>query len=486
VSIRLRVVLTTVLITAIALGAADLASFQLLRRYVNGRAASGVRQVAQTAAAATGSGRPITLDLFSQTDRPVLVELRAPDGRILQRVGAATDEDLVPNGLTSTPGRAVGVEVEDGPPRYEAMAVPDARGRTVVAVISLSAEVATLRHLIVLNLWVGAIVLIALAVVATILLTRSLRPLRRIATTADAIAAGRLAERVPAAPANSEIGRVSTAINRMLEEIESAFGERDATERRLRQFLADASHELRTPLTSIRGYAELFRRGADRRPEDLAHAMAAIESEGERMSRLVEDLLLLARLDSTQSLAREPVDLGHVVEEAVAAARVVDDRHHFGFELGDRPLVVAGDGDRLRQVVDNLLANVRRHTPPGSSAYVSVRRSGSRIVVAVEDDGPGIPPAERERVFDRFFRPDDGRQRVTGGAGLGLSIVRSIVAAHGGSIAIREARPHGALFEIDLPAAGSQTTPRPGPARTKVGVVPSTAETDVSARSETA
>ncbi len=474
-SIRLRVVLTTVLITAIALGAADLASYDLLRRYVNGRSANGVRQVAQTAAAATGGGRPLTLDLFSQTDRPVLVELRAADGvTILQRVGAQTDEDLVPPGLVAKLGHSVGVDEDedtDGPPRYEAIAVRDRHGQVVVAVISLSAEVATLRHLIALNVWVGAIVLAALAAVATVLLTRSLRPLRRIAATADAIAAGNLAERVPPAPSNSEIGRVSTAINRMLEEIESAFHERDATENRLRQFLADASHELRTPLTSIRGYAELFRRGADRRPEDLAQAMAAIESEGERMSRLVEDLLLLARLDSAQPLERLPVDIGHVVEEAVAAARVVDDGRGFGFELGERELVVTGDARRLRQVIDNLIANVRQHTPPGTSAYLTARRSGARVLVTVEDDGPGIRPEERERVFDRFFRPHDARERDSGGAGLGLSIVRSIVVAHGGTIDVRDATPHGARFEIDLPAARSRPVPSPAPGSAKLEVL---------------
>jgi two-component system OmpR family sensor kinase len=251
------------------------------------------------------------------------------------------------------------------------------------------------------------------------------------------------------------------------------------------EFLGIASHELRTPLTSIRGYAELFRRGADRRPEDLAHAMAAIEHEGERMSRLVDDLLLLARLDSAQPLEQLPVDLGDVVQEAVAAARVVDDRHRFGFELGERPLVVTGDEGRLRQVVDNLLANVRRHTPPGSSAYVTVRRSDGRIVVVVEDDGPGIPPAERERVFDRFFRPQDGRHREAGGAGLGLAIVRSIVVAHGGSIEAGEARPRGARFEISLPAAGSRATPRPDSGPTKLEMVPSASETDVPTRSDT-
>ncbi len=484
-SIRLRVVLTTVLITAIALGTANFASYKLLRRYVNGRAANGVRQVAQTAAAATGSGRPITLDLFSQTDRPVLVELRSADGaRMLQRVGAETDEDLVPRSVTARPGHAVGVhgdEDTDGPPRYEAIAVRDRRGQIVVAVISLSAEVTTLRHLIVLNIWVGAIVLVALAVVATLVLTRSLRPLRRIAATADAIAAGNLADRVPPSAPNSEIGRVSTAINRMLEEIEAAFHERDATENRLRQFLADASHELRTPLTSIRGYAELFRRGADRRPDDLAHAMAAIESEGERMSRLVDDLLLLARLDSAQPLERLPVDLGHVLEEAVAAARVVDDRHGFGFELGARPLVVTGDARRLRQVVDNLIANVRRHTPPGSSAYLTAWRDGDRVRVTVEDDGPGIRPEERERIFDRFFRPHDGRERDSGGVGLGLAIVRSIVVAHGGTIELVES-PIGARFEISLPAGGSRATPRQSTAAAKLEVVPSVVDTDMPRR----
>ncbi len=456
-SIRLRVTLTTVLITAIALGTADVASFTLLRRYVNGRAVNGVRQVAQTAAAATGGGRPVTLDLFSQTDRPVLVELRSPGGRLLQRVGAATDQHLVPAGLAATPGHAVSVDDGDGPPKYEAIAVHDARGRTVIAVISLSAEVETLRHLVVLNIWVGIVVLVALAIVAAILLTRSLRPLRRIAATADAIAAGNLAERVPQAAPRSEIGRVSTAINRMLEEIEAAFRQRDATEERLRQFLADASHELRTPLTSIRGYAELFRRGADRRPDDLAHAMAAIESEGARMSRLVDDLLLLARLDSAQPLESVPVDVGDLVEEAVAAARVGGDDHRFGFERGEQPLVVTGDERRLRQVLDNLLANVRLHTPAGSSGYVSARRDGDDVVLVIEDDGPGVPAAEREHIFDRFSRAHDG-----GGVGLGLAIARSIVGAHGGTIVLGDARPHGASFEIRLPVADSRPTPRSG------------------------
>jgi two-component system OmpR family sensor kinase len=254
---------------------------------------------------------------------------------------------------------------------------------------------------------------------------------------------------------------VSNAINRMLEEIESAFAQRDATEQRLRQFLADASHELRTPLTSIRGYAELFRRGADREPADLARAMAAIESEAERMSRLVEDLLLLARLDEARPLDRKPVDLRRLIDDAVDAARIVDNARSYGFELGSSALVVDGDERRLRQVLDNLLANVRRHTPAGTAVYVTGKRSGDEILLLVEDNGPGIPYELRDRIFDRFVRPDSGRVRDSGGAGLGLAIVRSIVTAHSGAVEARIVVPHGLAFELRLPARLSANSQPP-------------------------
>jgi two-component system OmpR family sensor kinase len=246
---------------------------------------------------------------------------------------------------------------------------------------------------------------------------------------------------------------VATALNRMLSEIEAAFAQRDATESRLRQFLADASHELRTPLTSIRGYAELFRRGADQRPADLAKAMRAIEDEAIRMGELVEDLLLLARLDDARPLDRNAVALDDLVESAIEAARAVEPNRLLQFEFAARPIVVTGDGHRLRQAIDNLLANVRQHTPPGAPAFVSLRAASGRVILTVEDTGPGIPEAERERIFDRFFRPDAPRDRRLGGAGLGLAIVRSIVTAHGGEISARAALPHGSIFEIRLPAA---------------------------------
>jgi two-component system OmpR family sensor kinase len=461
VSIRLRTTLATVAIAAIAVGAADIASFVLLRRYIDGRAASSVRAVAETVVSAGASGAPLSFDLFSGTDRPVIVEVRSASGAMLQRIGSAADARLIPAGLTQTLDRPRAVEGGDGPANYEAIAVDGKDDQVVVAVISLSAEKETLRHLLAINLWVAAFVLTALAVVAAFILKQSLRPLLRIASTAEAIAAGNLAERVAPASPRSEIGRVSKAINRMLEEIESAFAQRDATEQRLRTFLADASHELRTPLTSIRGYAELFRRGADRNPADLAKAMAAIENEGERMSRMVDDLLLLARLDEARPLERKVVDLRRLVDDAVDAARVADHSRSYGFELGSSALAVDGDARRLRQVLDNLLANVRQHTPPGSAAFVTVRRSGDEIAVVVEDDGPGIPHEFRNRMFDRFVRPDSGRHRDGGGAGLGLAIVRAIVTAHGGSVNARAVVPRGLAFEVRLPARLSANSQPP-------------------------
>jgi two-component system OmpR family sensor kinase len=452
VSIRLKVTLATVALAALAVLAVDVTTFVLLGGYFNKRAESNVRQVAHTAVETLSSGNRLTLDTFVGADRLVLVELRSPQGKVLQRVGTSEAAEVqIPSELLSHPGSARQIEVPGHRgPSFEEIALP-AKGGTVIAVVSVRNEVSTLAHLFRLNFFVGGVVLGLLALVALVVLTRSLRPLREIAATADAIAAGDLAARVPLAPKRSEIGRVATALNRMLGENEAAFAQRDATEDRLRQFLADASHELRTPLTSIRGYAELFRRGANERPEDLATAMRAIEDEAARMSRLVEDLLLLARLDDARPLERLPVSVDDLVERAIEAARAAEPDRLILFEFAERPLVVEGDAGRLRQVLDNLLANVRRHTPAGASAYVSLRPAEDQVVLTVEDTGPGIAGADRELVFGRFARPDAARGEH-GGAGLGLAIVRSIVTAHGGTIGIRSAHPHGAIFEIRLPA----------------------------------
>jgi len=335
VSIRLKVTLATVALAALGVCAADVTTFILLRGYFDSQAAASVRQVARQAVDAWDSGQSFTLDTFASSDRLVLVEVLSPQGKVLQHLGTSEAVEVqLPSDLLSQPGRTRAIEVpRHHGPAFEVIAV-SAKGGTVVAAVSLKNEVNTLAHLFRLNFAVGGIVLGLLAIVALVVLTRSLRPLRHIAATADAIAGGDLAARVPAAPKRSEIDRVATALNRMLGENEAAFAQRDATEERLRRFLADASHELRTPLTSIRGYAELFRRGADERPEDLAKVMRAIEDEAARMSQLVEDLLLLARLDDARPLERHPVALDDLAERAIEAARAAEPGRLIQFEFG--------------------------------------------------------------------------------------------------------------------------------------------------------
>jgi len=285
-----------------------------------------------------------------------------------------------------------------------------------------------------------------------------LRPLEGMGETAGSIAAGDLSRRVEPADARTEIGRLGLALNAMLAQIEAAFDERRASESRLRRFVADASHELRTPLTSIRGYAELFRRGAGSRPEDLAKTMRAIEAEASRMGILVDDLLLLARLDQGRPLEREPVNLSRVASEAVESARAIEPDRPGDLEF-DGPAMVAGDRGRLRQVLDKLLDNARVHTPAGTGVKLSLGTEADCVLLSVADQGPGLQPDVAARVFERFYRGDPARSRRTGGAGLGLSIVSAIVEAHGGSVACRPNDGTGATFEVRLPARTEEPAP---------------------------
>jgi two-component system OmpR family sensor kinase len=239
-------------------------------------------------------------------------------------------------------------------------------------------------------------------------------------------------------------------MNTMLGRIEEAFADQQASEDRLRRFVADASHELRTPLTSIRGYAELFRRGADRRPDDLATAMRRIEDESARMGRLVEDLLLLARLDEQPALHRAPVDLSALVTDVVADARVSQPGRPIEAEVQGE-VVVDGEEGRLRQVVANLVTNALVHTPPDTPVAVRLATDDAMAVVEVADRGPGLRPSEAEHVFERFNRGDPARARATGGTGLGLAIVAALVSAHDGSVDLVTAEGQGATFRVRLP-----------------------------------
>jgi two-component system, OmpR family, sensor kinase len=309
----------------------------------------------------------------------------------------------------------------------------------------------TLSQLLLLELLVTAGALIGAILLGLWLVRVGLRPLRDVVGTAEAISDGDLMHRVPNANTRTEVGYVATALNVMLERIQGTVRELQASENRLRQFVSDASHELRTPIAAVSAYAQLFKQGASQREEDMPRVMEGIERETGRMARLVEDLLLLARFDEHQTIAVEPVELVGLVAEAVETARTVGPTWPVSFRAGE-PVEVMGDWGALRQVVDNLLANVRAHTPIGTETSVLVGRKGAEAFIEVADAGPGISEQQAAAVFERFFRIDPSRSRETGGAGLGLAIVATILRAHGGRVTAGPRAGGGTVFSVVLPA----------------------------------
>jgi two-component system OmpR family sensor kinase len=307
-----------------------------------------------------------------------------------------------------------------------------------------------LQRLLVVEAIVIAVVLTALGLTSFVLVRLGLRPLDRMGVVAGEIAAGRLSKRVEPATQKTEVGRLGLALNAMLERLERAFAQRQASEDRLRRFLADASHELRTPLASIRGYAELFHMGARDDPEALESSMRRIEDEARRMGVLVDDMLTLARLDEMREPTNEPVDIERLASDAVADARATaPDRT---IELSaDGAALVRGDPQQLRQVVGNLLRNALVHTPAGSPIEVDVGADDANVTLSVRDHGRGLPAGDPAQLFQRFWRAEGGRSRGRAGAGLGLAIVSEIVSAHGGSVDAGNAPDGGARFTVHLP-----------------------------------
>jgi two-component system OmpR family sensor kinase len=346
------------------------------------------------------------------------------------------------------------VSGERGGTDYRLIAEPVGDEGTVVVALPLSEVNATKRLLLVIGGAVGGFVIVVVGVAAYWLTRRELRPLERMAERSRAIAAGDLSQRLEPADPRTEVGLLAGALNAMLAEIERAFTERLAAEERLRRFVADASHELRTPVTSIRGYAELFRRGASDRPADLANVMRRIEQEGERIGELVEELLLLAQLDQGLPLERAAVDLAAVVDAAADAARAADGERAIDVDA-QSPLVVLGSESRLRHVVDNLLTNARVHTPARTPVHVRLAAEDGDVVLEVADSGPGVPAEEADRIFERFYRTDRSRTRSKGGVGLGLAIVRSVVEAHGGVVGYSARPGGGSVFRVTLPLASA-------------------------------
>ncbi|WP_445162992.1 sensor histidine kinase [Mycobacterium sp. Dal123C01] len=352
----------------------------------------------------------------------------------------------------------------DGLGRYRVVAAPSRRGGDVIVTgLSMSDVDATLLQMLVIFGIVTVIALAAATIAGMIITRRALAPLRRVAQTARRVSDLQLDRgevempvRVPESDANpaTEVGQLGSALNRMLDHIVAALSARQASETRVRQFVADASHELRTPLAAIRGYTELTQRMGDDR-EAVAHAMSRVASETDRITRLVEDLLLLARLDSGRPLEREPVDLTQVAVDAVSDAHVAGPDHQWELDLPEEPVVVTGDAARLHQVLTNLLANARIHTSAGTVVTTRLSAEPTQSVLQVIDNGPGIPAALQSEVFERFARGDTSRSRKGGSTGLGLAIVSAVVKAHNGTITVDSA-PGRTEFTVRLPLNGWQ------------------------------
>ncbi|RBO87517.1 two-component system OmpR family sensor kinase [Nocardia puris] len=371
------------------------------------------------------------------------------------------DVEAVPDLTAVSAAHPVTVDSLNGDPtRWRVVQVRTPDVATTVA-LPLTQNDDTVRRLVMLQVAVGSAVLAVLALAAYFVIRRSLLPLRRVENIAAAIAKGDLHRRVPVRGNDTEVDRLSRSLNGMLAQIQSAFAATEASEAAardseatMRRFVADASHELRTPLTTIRGFAELYRQGAT---DDPVLVLDRIEREAQRMGVLVEDLLMLARLDAQRPLERGPVDLltlaGDAVHSAraVAAATATDRRITLEVRSGKGTLEVDGDETRLRQVLANLVNNALTHTPPDADITVALTPELYDVVLEVADTGPGLPPDEADRVFERFYRTDTSRTRASGGTGLGLSIVRALVEAHGGTVGVRSVPGEGTIFTVRLP-----------------------------------
>ncbi|GEL99468.1 sensor histidine kinase [Cellulomonas terrae] len=375
----------------------------------------------------------------------------------------ALDEAQIAQLLALPTGEPVTVTL-GGLGSYRALSSTAPSGTTVTALPTASVT-STVTSFVAVEVVVAALALLVAAAAGLVLVRRELRPLDRVVGTANRVARlpldrGEvvLADRVPARDTDpaTEVGQVGAALNKLLGHVELALGARHESESQVRQFVADASHELRTPLASIRGYAELVRRSPDEVPVSALQAMSRVESESERMTALLEDMLLLARLDAGRPLATEPVDLTVLAIDAVTDAHAAGPDHDWRLDLPSEDALedalVLGDDHRLRQVLANLLSNARLHTPAGTAVTVRVRRSRDQVVLQVADDGPGIPPALRESLFQRFTRGDASRNSATGSTGLGLAIVHAVVTAHAGSITV-SSTGNGTTFTVTLPAA---------------------------------
>jgi two-component system OmpR family sensor kinase len=478
-SLRARLLLAVTVVALVGLLVADIATYAALRTFLVDRIDTSLDNANVPLANLLleqgppgGIGDRADEAALAAAAPGAYVDWRTVDGETIQ---AGSTRGAYATAVPRLPARVTGVD-DPGDVRYFTVGservrrsgrggTPDFRvrlehrtdGTTLMVALPLDEVDRTLHQLVVIAIVVTGAALLAAIGLGLWLVRIGLRPLRDIETTASSIAGGDLSLRVPEDD-RTEVGRLGASLNTMLGYIEQAFARQAASEEQLRRFVADASHELRTPLSAVSAYAELFERGAHERPADLARVMRGIRVETARMQMLIDDLLLLARLDEGRPLASERVDLLAVLDDAVDAARAVGPEWPITLDA-PAAAAVTGDPMAMRQVIDNLLANVRTHTPAGTRTVVSLRSARSpesgtdEVVLAVADDGPGLAPADAERVFERFYRVDASRSRERGGSGLGLAVVAALVTAHNGRVDVETSPGHGATFRVHLPVA---------------------------------
>ena len=467
-SLRNRLILASVVLASFAIIASDFAANAALRTYLISQVDDQLINISNTSLnrldragiaplEADDKNSPFKiLEPLRGVPTATSITLLDIDGNLIGQVGGELGgKNFAVTGLkiaevSQYKNRPFTIEGKDGEPDIRALAqmLPTGMGSVIVA-DSLEKVDKTLSQLRFLFLILGLIALITIAMAARWIIALGLRPLEAVEDTAEAIAAGDLSARLPAAKPDTEVGRLTTSLNTMLARIEESFTARVESENKLRRFVADASHELRTPLTAIRGFAELHRQGAVAGEEKTKELINRIEKESVRMSSLVEDLLLLARLDQSRELAKEPVDLNTLITEAVASARAAGPNHPIEIKLEASEIFVLGDSQRIHQVIANLLANARTHTPNGTEISITAMQGASETTIAVSDKGPGLSKADQDRIFERFYRADPSRVRNSGeGSGLGLSIVDAVMKAHGGYVSVKSEVGQGATFTL--------------------------------------
>ncbi len=435
----------------------------------------------------SGGGRSLQANLYDDGSVIVLTDRQSGVSRpsaVINRLGTGEPLQLSPAQINTVRGVRTGRKPSTislgSAGQYRVIAVrhlaryqvadgtPISLPVTTIIGLPLGDNTQTVQDAVLAAVLLSAAGLILVGLGTGYLVGRNLAPLRRVAATATRISmlplsAGEvnMSERVGPSDTDTrtEVGQVGLALNHMLDNVDHALTARQKSETRVRKFIADASHELRTPLASIRGYAELSRREHEPVPQGVQHAMSRIESESDRMTALVEDLLLLARLDSGRPLGREPVDITMLAIETISDANAAGPNHRWMLDLPEEPAEMIGDEARIRQVLINLLANARRHTPPGTTVTTTVKADNNQIAISVTDNGPGIKPDLLPHIFERFIRGDSARTRTEGSTGLGLSIVHSIITAHGGWIKVTS-HPGETSFTIHLPRTNPMTGTR--------------------------